>query len=96
MGYYSRRRAGRLPAARWPDHLVAVFCLLCDSRNVTSCQRCCLESCDHDGMPELSLPVVMNQNSSPALALRTEAVSSAGAGPIPCMLFPWHCAQLCA
>ena len=45
---------------------------------------------------QLSLPVLINQNNSPGLAFRTEAVSRAGAGPIPCRLAPWHCAQFFA
>ena len=53
-----------------------------DSRKVTICQRCCLGSCDQDGIPLFRSPLVMNQKSSPGLAfLRGRTSKSA---PVPC------------
>src|SRR5215831_1037500 len=65
------------------------------AKKVTICQRCGLGSCAQPGIPLLRSPLVMNQKSSPGLAFFTEALSSVGAGPIPCRLLPWHCAQFC-
>src|ERR1019366_10047449 len=64
-----------------------------DSRNVTTCQRCCLGSCDHDGIPLFRSPLVINQKTSPGLAFLTFELNRVGAGPMPCRLLPWHCAQ---
>lgn len=69
-------------------YFAAVFWLLCVCRKVTICQRCGLGRFDQEGIPDVSFPVLMNQNSSPGLALRSPAVSSAGAGPIPCKWSP--------
>ena len=45
----------------------------------------------------LRSPLVMNQNSSPGLALLTfEVVKASAPGPCPARLLPWHCAQFCA
>src|ERR1035441_9844665 len=59
-----------------------------NSRNVTTCQRCCLGSCDHDGIPLLRSPLVMNQKTSPDLAFLTFELNRVGAGPMPCKLLP--------
>src|SRR6202012_5272417 len=60
------------------------------------CHRCCLVRFGQAGIPEAGFPVPMNQNNSPAFAVRTLSPSRAGAGPMPWRLLPWHCVQFLA
>src|SRR3974390_1529810 len=67
--------------------------LLSDFTKLTICQRCCSGRLAHDGMPFSTLPVVMNQNTSPGVAVLVGPSTSDGTLPVPWAVCPWQEAQ---
>src|SRR5579883_371668 len=72
------RRDLHVSFANLLSYFAALFSLMLLCKKLTISHRWLLGRFSQAGMPEVSLPVVMNQNNSPAFALRTTALSSAG------------------